>query len=121
MRMRKLGSTHSIFFLAPTEILGYIIAATGVTGANITSKDVVAWSIAETLAQLRTYSSLWANQGFNFDDRNMAWESYKQGVTSTQGFTQILKEKESQTLVDLYGGQHIDLRDGQDNQVGLKQ
>jgi hypothetical protein len=29
--MRKLGSTHSIFFLASTEILGYITAATGIT------------------------------------------------------------------------------------------
>ena len=118
--MRKLGSTHSIFFLASTEIIGYIRAATGIASASITSKDVIDWSIGETLAQLRTYASLWANQGFNFDDRNVAWKKYKQGVISAEAFTQILKEKESHTLDDLYGVGHIDYEHHQGNQVGLK-
>ena len=118
--MRKLGSTHSIFFLASTEIIGYITAATGIASASITSKDVIDWSIGETLAQLRTYASLWANQGFSFDDRNVAWENYKQGVISAEAFTQILKEKESHTLNDLYGARHVDHEHHQGNQVGLK-
>jgi len=119
--MRMLGSLHSIFFLASTEIIGYITVATGVISANITSKDVVDWSIKETLAQLRTYASLWANQGFNFDDRNSAWERYKQGAASTEDFTQIFKEKESHTLEDLYGVGHLDQRSDQGEFVGLKQ
>ena len=118
--MRKLGSTHSIFFLASTEITGYITTATGIMSSKITSKDVIDWSIKETLAQLRTCASLWANQGFNFDDRNVAWESYKREVTSTAGFTRILKEKESHTLEDLYGARYIDQKYGQSSQVGLK-
>jgi hypothetical protein len=119
--MRKLGSTHSIFFLASKEILGYITAATGITGPNITSKNVVEWSIKETLAQLRTHASLWANQGSNFHDRNAAWDRYKQGVTSTGDFTQILKEKESHTLADLYGVTHVDQRNAPGNQSEFKQ
>lgn len=119
--MRKLGSTHSIFFLASTEIIGYITAATGIVSTNITSKDVIDWCIGETLAQLRTYASLWANQGFNFDDRDTAWESFKQGFMSTEDFTQILKEKESHTLDDLYGVRRLDHKHHQGNQVGLKQ
>ena len=121
MRMRKLGSTHSIFFFASTEIIGYITAATGIVSANITSKDVIDWSIGETLAQLRTYASLWANQGFNFDDRNLAWESHKKGAMSTKDFIQILKEKESHTLDDLYRVRHVDRRHRQGNHAGLKQ
>jgi hypothetical protein len=119
--MRKLGSTHSIFFLASTEIVGYITAVTGITGSNITSKDVVAWSMKETLAQLRTYAPLWADQGFNFDDRNAAWELYKKRGMSAGDFTKILKEKESRILEDLYGVAHVSQRSGQDNLVGLKQ
>ena len=121
MRMRKLGSTHSIFFLASREILGYITAATGIASTRITSKDVVDWSIKETLAQLRGYVPLWANQGFNFDDRNAGWESHKQEAMPTEDFTQILKEKESHTLEDLYGVGHVDQRHGQGSQAGLKQ
>jgi hypothetical protein len=119
--MRKLGSTHSIFFLVSNEIVGYITAATGIAGSNITSKDVIAWSIKETLVQLRTYAPLWADQGFNFDDRNAAWDRYRQGVTSTGDFTQTLKEKESHTLADLYGVMHVDQGNSQGNQSEFKQ
>jgi hypothetical protein len=119
--MRMLGSTHSIFFLASTEIVGYITAAIGITGSNITSKDVLAWSMTVTLAQLRTYAPLWADQGFNFDDRNAAWERFKKRGISAEDFTKTLKEKESRILEDLYGVAHVDQRSGQDNQVGLKQ
>ena len=118
--MRKLGSTHSIFFLASSEILGYMTAATRVTTARITSNDVVDWTIKETLAQLRAYAPLWANQGFNFDDRNAGWETHKQRTRTTDDFSQILKEKESHTLEDLYGVGHVDKRHHQGNQVGLK-
>ena len=96
-------------------------AATGITTACITSKDVVDWTIKETLAQLRAHAPLWANQGFNFDDRNAAWEGHKQGATQTEVFSQILKEKESHTLEDLYGVGHVDQEHVQSNQVGLKQ
>ena len=118
--MRKLGSTHSIFFLASSEILGYMTAATGITTACISSKDVVDWTIKETLAQLRAHAPLWANQGFNFDDRNAGWESHKQEATPTEDFSQILKEKESHTLEDLYGVGHVEQGHDQGNQVGLK-
>jgi hypothetical protein len=119
--MRKLGSTHSIFFLASTEILGYITLATGIGSASIRSEHVVDWSIQETLAQLRGYASLWANQGFNFDDRNTSWEGYKKGRMSAEEFTKILREKESHTLEDLYGVRHVDLDSGGSDQFGLKE
>ena len=121
MRMRKLGSTHSVFFLASTELIGYISAATGVGRDGITSRHVLDWSMQETLAQLHTYASLWMHQGFNFDDRNTSWELYKQDVISATNFTQTLKEKESHTLEDLYGRFHADYRNGPRNHSQLKQ
>jgi len=119
--MRKLGSTHSVFFVASTELVGYISAATGVVDGQITSEHVIDWSIQETLAQLRTYAPLWAHQGFNFDDRNTSWERYKQGVISAKNFTNALKEKESHTLEDLYGIGHVDPKNEQRHHSGLKQ
>jgi hypothetical protein len=121
MRMRRLGSTHSVFFLASTELVGYISAATGVVDGRITSEHVLDWSIRETLAQIGTYASLWAHQGFNFDDRNTSWERYKQGVISAENFTLALKEKESRTLEDLYGMGHVDPRNESRNYSRLKQ
>jgi hypothetical protein len=103
MRMRKLGSTHSVCFLVSTEVAGYITAAAGVVGDQIVSKHVLKWTIQETVAQLRTYAPLWAHQGCSFDDRNKAWERFKEGSASAAEFAVILREKESYPLQELYG------------------
>jgi len=103
MRMRKLGSTHSVCFLVSTEVAGYITTATGVADHQMMSKHVLKWTIQETITQLRTYTPLWAHQGCSFDDRNRAWERYKKGSDSAPEFINILKEKESYSLKELYG------------------
>ena len=101
--MRQLGFTHSVCFLASTEVAGYITAATGVADHQMMSKHVLKWTIQETIAQLCTYAPLWAYQGCGFDDRNRAWEHYKSGSASVPEFISILKEKESYSLKELYG------------------
>jgi len=103
MRMRKLGSTHSVVFLVSNEIASYIADATGVADHQFTSKHVLEWTIHETITQLRTYAPLWAQQGCSFDDRHTAWERYKGGSTSPAEFIDTLKEKESHPLEELYG------------------
>src|SRR5258707_13963451 len=102
MRMRKLGSTHSVCFLASTEVADYIAAANEVVDNQMTSKHVLKWTIQETLAQLRTYTPLWAHQGCSFDDRNRAWERYKEEQASAADFIDILKGRKSYTLEELY-------------------
>ena len=101
--MRKLGSTHSVCFLVSTEVSGYIATATGVVDNQVTSNHVLKWTIQETFAQLRTYTPLWAHQGYSFDDRNRAWERYKEESASAAEFVGVLKDKESYTLEELYG------------------
>ena len=101
--MRKLGSTHSVCFLVSAEVAGYITAATGIADHQMMSKHVLKWTIQETIAQLRTYTPLWAHQGCTFDDRNRAWESYKEGSASAAEFVTVLKDKESYSLNELYG------------------
>ena len=101
--MRKLGSTHTVCFLVSTEVAGYIRAATGVANRQIMSKHVLKWTIQETIAQLRSYTPLWAHQGCGSDDRNRAWERYKEGSASADEFISILKDKEAYSLEELYG------------------
>ena len=101
--MRKLGSTHSVCFLVSAEVAGYISTATGVADHQMMSKHVLKWTIQETISQLRTYTPLWAHQGCTFDDRNRAWESYKEGSASAAEFVTVLKDKESYSLNELYG------------------
>jgi hypothetical protein len=103
MRMRKLGSTHSVFFFASTEVYHRIVAATGVANNQVTSEHVLNWTMQETIAHLCTYMPLWAHQGHSFNARNTAWENYKQVPSSTAEFTNLLKEKESHTLDESYG------------------
>jgi hypothetical protein len=86
-----------------TEVAGYITSASGVVDHQIMSKHVLRWTIQETFAQLRTYTPLWAHQGCGFDDRNRAWERYKEGSASAEEFIDILKDKESYSLKELYG------------------
>ena len=103
MRMRKLGSTHSVVFLISNEVARYIADATGVTDHKFMSEHVLEWTIQETTTQLRTYAPLWAQQGCSFDDRHTAWERYKGGSISPAEFIDTLKEKESHPLEELYG------------------
>ena len=105
--MRKLGTTHSVFFLASTEVRSHITAVTGTHANEITSEDVLAWSMTETMTQMRTYATLWANQGFSFADRQSAWEAYKAG--SPIKLSEALREKESHTLNELYGSDRVGL------------
>jgi hypothetical protein len=102
MRMRKLGSTHSVCFLVSSEVAGYITATTGVDKDHMMSKHVLEWTMQETMAQLRNYRPLWAHQGCSFDDRNGAWESYKESACEAE-FISVLNDRESYSLEELYG------------------
>ena len=109
--MRKLGSTHSVFFLASTEVRSSIIATTGTPADKITSEAVLAWSMIETTVQMETYATLWSNQGLSFANRQSAWEAYKEahkaGVPPPIELSEALREKESHTLNELYGSGRV--------------
>jgi len=107
MRMRKLGSTHSVFFLASKEVRGYITAMTGTPADKITSEAVLTWSMIEATVQMQIHVTLWANQGFSFADRQSAWEAHKAGAPIE--LPKAFREKESRTLNELYGSGRIGL------------
>ena len=107
MRMRKLGSDHSVVFFASSEIKRKIQASIGVENYDENHKpdssDVLFWVAGETLAQIKDNSAHWASQGLNFDIRRTAWEAYDKNSTSASDLATVLQEKESRTLKELYG------------------
>jgi hypothetical protein len=104
MRMRKLGSDHSVLFFASQEIWRKIQKAIG-SHANVglDSSDVLVWTMRETCAQIKDNSALWASQGLNFDRRYIAWEDYNEQGWSTNRLAEVLQEQEARTLEELYG------------------
>ena len=79
MRMRKLGSGHSILFLAPPDIYSSIISAVGGDPAQkreVGSLDILRWAMKTTCAQTCHYLSHWANQGYDYKQRKDAWDKF---------------------------------------------
>lgn len=53
MRMRKLGTSHSLVFVAPPHVHRNILDSPNTSYHVVTSADVLTWSINQTLAQLK--------------------------------------------------------------------
>jgi hypothetical protein len=113
MRMRKLGSDHSILFFVSEEISRKIRNFIGDNKETLDSSDVLVWTLQETCTQISNDSSLWASQGENFDRRHTAWEKYKDGKLTQSEVAKVLREPESRTLEELYG-----VRDEEDSNGG---
>ena len=101
--MRRLGSDHSVLFFASSEIWGKIQASTKNYGNELNSSDVLIWTMHETWEQLKDNGAHWTSQGLNFDIRHTAWDKYSKGCLSASRLAEILREKESRTLQELYG------------------
>ncbi|KAK7031604.1 hypothetical protein R3P38DRAFT_2521728 [Favolaschia claudopus] len=84
MRMRRLGKDHSVPDM-------------------IESNHVLNWAIQGTCRQIEENGSLWANQGVNFDQRHTAMQQYDQSSESYSSTVNVLLERESRTLEELYG------------------
>lgn len=109
MRMRKLGSDHSVLFYASGEISIKIRACVGADERALDSRDVLLWALRETCAQTISNGALWASQGENFDRRRTACEKYEEGNLTQSELAEILLEPESRTMEELY-----DVRDEED-------
>ncbi|KAJ7221940.1 hypothetical protein C8J57DRAFT_1593700 [Mycena rebaudengoi] len=102
MRMRRLGSAHSVLFFASGEICGKITQLCA-PASSLNSSHVLQWTIQQTCLQIQDNGPLWASQGVNFDHRRTAYEQHRANSLSDQGLAAVLKERESHTLEELYG------------------
>jgi hypothetical protein len=99
--MRKLGKGHSVLFFASREVWNRIQER--LPDSELDSSHVLCWTMLETCTQIKADTALWASQGLNFERRITAWEDHKAGRKSSSWLSEILREKESRTLEELYG------------------
>lgn len=74
MRMRRLGDVHKLLFIASEEVVRLIVDAVGCLAANITSMEVVLWTMRESWRQAQADLPAWVQQGKSFMKREMAWQ-----------------------------------------------
>ncbi|KAI5800152.1 hypothetical protein DFH27DRAFT_653152 [Peziza echinospora] len=100
MRMRKLGTGHSVLFCGPPEIDRKVKRiAMKDNRESIEVRDVLYWCMNQTCITTRKYVPIWAKQGISYHNRS----NTSIGISAGQGFPTALLEKECKTLEEHYG------------------
>ena len=98
MRMRKLGSGHSVIFCGPPEIHRELQKlAREHNHKEIEVSDVIHWSMLQTCYNTRKLVPIWAKQGISYRQRHLARKAIE------SGFPEGLLEQEAKTLDEHYG------------------
>ncbi|KAJ4211923.1 hypothetical protein NW759_012210 [Fusarium solani] len=118
MRLRQLGSTQSVAFVAPPEVYQGILrlrsAYNGIFTKHLhmTSEDVVYWLLEQSCAASESIMPLHLAQGFDFCRRtNALWKGLGH-IHKKEPRNQLLRAiqlREYQTLEQLYGARQPDL------------
>ncbi|KAI8664160.1 hypothetical protein NCS55_00923800 [Fusarium keratoplasticum] len=117
MRLRQLGSTQSVAFVAPPEVYQSILrlrsAYNGIFTKHlpVTSEDVVHWLLEQSCAASENMMPLHLAQGFDFCRRtNALWKGLDH-IHKKESRNQLLRSiqlREDQTLEQLYGARQLD-------------
>jgi hypothetical protein len=106
MRLRQLGTTQSVTFVAPLEVHQSILdVRQKSTKDHVDSSDVITWLLNQTCTNNRDLQSLYFAQGADFCYRKQAVESYKEFLTNVghrKAYMGYLQQPEQQTLERLY-------------------
>ncbi|EIW76860.1 hypothetical protein CONPUDRAFT_110521 [Coniophora puteana RWD-64-598 SS2] len=108
MRMRRLGSGHTIAFFAPPEVDTRIRRVASKKSLNrISVEDVLLWTISETCTELKARALQWAYQGTDHSIRYNAWSDFINAESSDGSELKDLRrawmQQEAHTLEELYG------------------
>lgn len=106
MRLRKLGTSQSLLFLATPEVHQSILDCRKKdTSDRIDSYDVVCWLLEQTCEGIEQLKPLYYSQGVDFCKRRQAAIDYPNRTTSESQRKMYLKQilqTEHQTLEELY-------------------
>ncbi|KAH0338328.1 hypothetical protein KCU81_g7698, partial [Aureobasidium melanogenum] len=116
MRLRQLGKGHSLCFIAPTEVHRSILDLKGCDDeTNLSSYDVLAWSMNQTCQSLEAAKPLRAMQGLEYSRQqkiiseylpaNLSSTSLAADEVRSRQFWNEIQEDESRSLERLYGVQ----------------
>ncbi|GLB04652.1 hypothetical protein AtubIFM57258_010668 [Aspergillus tubingensis] len=106
MRLRQLGTTQSVTFIAPPEVHQSILDVNQKNHSDrIDSSNVVYWLLYQTCANNAELEPLFHSQGVDFCRRIQAaseFPDFVQNKTHREKYMEILQQSEQQTLEQLY-------------------
>ncbi|KEF56127.1 uncharacterized protein A1O9_07708 [Exophiala aquamarina CBS 119918] len=106
MRLRQLGTTQRVTFIAPPEVHQSIIDFQRKTVRNhIDSRDIICWLLEQTIQGLENLQPLFYAQGTDFCRRSQARNDYPNFLTNAyhrSSYAKVLEDPEQHTLKSLY-------------------
>ncbi|KAH9904538.1 hypothetical protein F4778DRAFT_66392 [Xylariomycetidae sp. FL2044] len=109
MRLRQLGTTQSVVWLAPPEVNQSIRDLRGKKDVeSVDSYDVICWLIQNTCEGIEMLQPLYYAQGVNFCNRMQATNDFPDFLIDDEQrecYVKAIREMERQTLPQLYGPQ----------------
>jgi len=106
MRMRKLGHTQSVVFVAPPEVDNSIrILLKLPSDYEISSREVVKWTIYQSCLALKSQRSLWILRGLAHSKRRMACQKHIHHdgqVHNSAAYLETIREQESRPVSEMY-------------------
>jgi hypothetical protein len=106
MRMRQLGTTQSIMYVAPPEVHQSIQdVCKKQPNESLDSSNVVTWLLHQTCNNIEELQPLYFSQGRDFCNRMQAATTYEKFLVDPlhrKEFLEVLRQPEQQDLEDLY-------------------
>ena len=107
MRLRQLANTQAVVFVAPPEVHQSMLDfCKKQHGDPIDSSDVIRWLLEQSCSGIEQMQPLYHSQGVDFCSRIQAAldnTHYLSDVGQREAYLGILRQKEQQTLEQLYG------------------
>ncbi|KAI9929431.1 hypothetical protein MW887_000901 [Aspergillus wentii] len=97
-RLRELGNGHSVTFFIPPEVSHNMNA----DARNLTSKEVVSWTLKQTCDSLDTLRPLWAFQGLQHNRRAQLMEMLATDPDQAEIIVSRIQEPEARPLLQMY-------------------
>ena len=115
MRLRKLGHGQSLAFVAPPEVHQSILESVGEDlNRELSGLDVIAWSLEQSCLNIERCQPLRVMQGLGFHQRQVVAQQFHEKYPGVKEVGSVdvkpdevaaFKEKEGQSLSDLYAPQ----------------
>ena len=102
LRLRKLGSEHSVMFFAPPDI-DQKIRCSASNADEVHSSDILQWAMLETQAGLKNNTMHWAQQGLEYKKRIDSWNRFTEHTISQHELLSTWLQPEAKTLQETYG------------------
>ncbi|KAI9771414.1 MAG: hypothetical protein M1839_002804 [Geoglossum umbratile] len=106
MRLRQLGTSQSVVFIAPPEVHQSIADVRGKKPGDVfDSRDVICWLLEQTCSGIEQLQPLYYSQGTDYCRRAQAacgYPVFSSSADERESYLGALRQTEKQTLVQLY-------------------